>query len=226
MLLRKIISTTVFSFLIISCSSKNDQPVENESLTETDSLNIEENPNEDALSFESNPTMKGWLNFYKKENPEMGLANFELQETQKLEMMEGTISGTFDEDFDPVYLPFLVYNPSKTMYVDLDSYNWVLDKEGNAMYEADQEVNLVSVKDKTVKRIGFYGPSYWAEDAFWINDSIFVLLENSDQNQTGFRLINLIENTASNYINTQPLKIRDEFYNDLRLQNKGVKVIH
>lgn len=220
---RKILLVSMLSFFVISCDDKKDESVENEPLSEVDSTDVEDS---ESMSFEANPTMKGWLDFYKKENPEMGLANFELQKTTKLDMMDGSVSGIFDSEFDSVYMPFLVFNPSKTMYIDLDSYNWVLDKDGNAMFEADQEVNLVNLKDKSVKRIGFYGPSYWAEDAFWMNDSVFVLLENSDQNETSFQLINLKENTISNYINTKPLNIREEFYNDLRLNRKGVKVLH
>lgn len=221
---RKISILVLFGFLIISCSDKNEQPVSDESLTKIDSADLEEDS--EPMSFEANPTMKGWLDFYKKENPEMGLGNFELEKTTKLDMMEGSVSGIFDPEFDSVYTPFLVFNPSRTMYIDLDSYNWVLDKDGNAMFEPDQEVNLVNLNDKTIKRIGFYGPSHWAEDAFWMNDSVFVLLENSDQNETSFQLINLQENSISSYINKKPLKIREEFYNDQRLNRKGVKVLH
>lgn len=220
---RKISIAIVLGLIFISCSDKKDESVENEPLIEEDSSSMDYSQ---PMSFEENPTMKGWLDFYKKENPGIGLGNFEMQKTEKLEMMEGSVSGSFDSKFDSVYMPFLVFNPSKTMYVDLDSYNWVLDDDGTAMFEADQEVNLVNLKDKSVKRIAFYGPSYWAEDAFWMNDSVFVLLENSDQNETSFQLINLEENTISSYINKEPLKIREEYYNDLRLNKKGVKVIH
>lgn len=220
---RKISFVIIFGLIIISCSDKKDQSIENESLVEKDSISTE---NSQSMSFESHPTMKGWLDFYKKENPEMGLGNFEMLETKKLDMMEGSVSGIFDTEFDSVYMPFLIFNPSKTMYLDLDSYNWVLDEDGTAMFEADQEVNLVDLKDNTGKRVGFYGPSHWAEDAFWMNDSVFVLLENSDQNEMSFQLINLKENSISSYINTETLKAREEFYNDLRLNRKGVKVLH
>lgn len=221
---KKISIAVLFGLIIISCGDKKEESVENEPLVEVDSMEVADTS--EPTSFEANPTMKGWLDFYKKENPQMGMGSFELQKTTKLEMMDGTVSATYDADFDPVYTPFLIHNPSKTMYIDLDSYNWVLDDEGVAMFEADQEVNLVNLKDKTVKRIGFYGPSHRAEDAFWMNDSVFVLLENDDQNQTSFQLVNLAENTISSYLNKEPLKIREEFYNDTRLNKKGVKVLH
>lgn len=220
---RKISIAVLFALIIISCSDKKDEPVENEPLFEMDSAEVD---NSESMRFEQNPTMKDWLNFYKKENSEMGLGNFELQETKTLQTMEGSVYGTFDTEFDSVYKPFLIYNPSNTMYVDIDSYNWVLDEDGTAMFEPDQEINLVDVNKKSITRVAFYGPSHWVEDVFWINDSVFVLLENSDQNETSFQLINLQENSISSYINTQPLKISEGFYNDQRLNRKGVKVLH
>ncbi len=221
----KISILSIFLFFIISCSQKNEAPVADEPIIETDSLATEENTDDGFAVFGENKTLQRWLNFYQKENPGLKLENFKLQGSEKLEMMEGSVAGSFDEDFDSVYLPFLVYNPSKTLYLDLDSYNWVLDKEGNALFEADQEVNLVNLKEKTVKRIAFYGSSYWAEDAFWVTDSAFVLLQNNDQNEIEFRLYNLKDNSVSSYFYSEPLKIRDEFYNDSRLKNKGVKVL-
>ena len=193
-------------------------------MSKTDSLVTEEKTEDGFASFGENKTLKRWLNFYRKENPGLKLENFKLDESGKLETMKGTVLGSFDPGFDSVYLPFLIYNPPQTMYLDLDSYKWSLDKNGSVMLSVDQEIDLVNLKDKTVTRVAFYGPSYWVEDAFWINDSVFVLLENSDENQVGFRLFNLNENLISIYSYSEPLKIRDEFYNDFRLKNKGIKV--
>jgi len=176
-------------------------------------------------AFDENRTLQRWLNFYQQENPDLKLENFEFLESKKLETMKGTVSGIFDPEFDSVYLSFLIYNPSKTMYLDLDSYHWTLDKDGNALFEAGQEIDLVNLKDKTVTRVAFFGPPYWAEDAFWVTDSAFVLLQNSDRNEAGFQLFNLKENSVSTYSYSEPLKIRDEFYNDFRLKNKGIKVL-
>lgn len=219
---RKITSTVLFGFLIISCSDKKEETINSNPLTTHDT-----GDEEDALetvSFEENATMKNWLTFYQKDNPELDMGSFEMQQTEKLEMMQGSVKGVFDPEFDSVYEPFLVYNPSKTMYIDLDSYHWSPDKDGKPMFEADQEVNLVSLKDKTVRRIGFYGPSHRAEDAFWMTDSVFVVLENNDENQIGFQLYNLMENTVSNYNTTQTLKSVSNAYFETRLNQKGVEV--
>src|SRR5690554_7486346 len=71
------------------------------------------------------------------------------------------------------------------MYLDIDSYNWSVDNEGVAQFEADQEINLVDLKEKTVNRVAFFGPSHRIDDAFWVSDSIFVLLETGSDNRPG-----------------------------------------
>ena len=212
----------IFFFSILSCTDKKE-PIESNPLPETDSTAYE-TPDK-TLSFEESPVMQDWLNFYRQENPGMGMADFELEKTQKLETIPGTVNGNFDPEFDTVYEPFLVYNPSKTLYIDLDSYHWSLDKDGNALFEADQEINLINLNNQTVERIGFYGPSYRVEDAFWLTDSVFVLLEKSDGDEAGFRLFNLQENTVTDYVNTQPLKTGEQSYHDFRLSKKGVEIL-
>lgn len=223
----KTVATVIlFSVFSISCSDKKDGPVENEKITSTDSMDtiLPESKSKFA-EIEQNSTLSRWLEFYQKQNPDLNLNEFEIQHKDKLETMKGNVLGSFHAGFDSVYLPFLIYNPSKTMYLDLDSYNWILDENGIAMFEADQEVNLVNLKDKTVKRIAFFGPSHWIEDAFWISDSKFVLLQNSDENQTGFQIVDLENDSVQTYLYSKPLKINDKFYNDLRLKRKGIEIL-
>src|SRR5690606_10252965 len=102
------------AFLVFSCSDKKEETINSNPLTTHDT-----GDEEDALetvSFEENATMKNWLTFYQKDNPELDMGSFEMQQTEKLEMMQGSVKGVFDPEFDSVYEPFLVYNPSKTMY--------------------------------------------------------------------------------------------------------------
>jgi hypothetical protein len=223
----KTVATVIlFSAFSVFCSDKKDGPVENEKITSTDSIStIFPESKSKFAEIEQSSTLNRWLKFYQKQNPDLNLNEFEIQNTEKLETMKGNVLGSFDPGFDSAYLPFLVYNPSKTMYLDLDSYNWILDENGIAMFEADQEVNLVNLKDKTVKRVAFFGPSNWVEDAFWVSDSKFVLLENTDENQTGFQIVDLESDSVQTYFYSKPLKINDEFYNDLRLKKNGIRVL-
>src|SRR5690606_11292146 len=115
-------------------------------------------------------------------------------------------------------------NPSKTFYLDIDSYNWTKDKEGNALFEADQEINLVNLKEKTVNRVAFFGPSYWVDDAFWVSDSIFILLQNNDENIPEITTYNLKDNSVFLYRNDEPIQKTDSSYTQSRLEQKGVKM--
>src|SRR5690606_14108429 len=149
----------------------------------------------------SNTTFQNWLKYYQSADKSFSMGNFNLEESKKLEMQPGNVAGIFDSAFDKTYEPFLIYNPSKTFYLDIDSYNWTKDKEGDALFEADQEINLVNLKEKTVNRVAFFGPSYWVDDAFWVSDSIFILLQNNDENIPEITTYNLKDNSVFLYRN-------------------------
>ena len=191
-----------FVFFLSSCSEKKDETISETSIPGTDSVRyVQESETETSTitDLESNPTFQKWLNFYRSSDDSMSMGNFNLEESKKLEMQPGNVAGIFDSAFDKTYEPFLIYNPSKTFYLDIDSYHWTLEKEGMPLFEADQEINLVNLKEKTVNRVAFFGPSYWVDDAFWVSDSIFILLENNFDNQPDIQVFNLKENIISQY---------------------------
>ena len=136
---------------------------------------------------------------------------------QQNEWISGTVHATFDKEFDPVYLPFLVYSPDKTRYVDFDSYQWTLI-DGEPQFEADQEVNLVDLKNKTVQRIAFRGPSAVIEDVYWQNDSVVVLLENFDSVPL-IHKINLNNRSETTYTGTVKVKAKSAYFTN-RLHDK------
>lgn len=219
-------SLVLVIFFFFSCSEKKDETVSETPIPETDSIEYVEEAETSTISdLESNSTFQNWLKFYQSSDSGISMSNFNLTETQKLEVQPGNVIGNFEADFDETYEPFLIYNPSKTMYLDIDSYNWELDKEGVAQFEADQEVNLVSLKDKTVNRVAFLGPSYWVDDAFWVSDSIFVLLQNSDENQPEIMTYNLKNNSIYMFLHNEEIKSGKKGYTQSRLEKKGVKVI-
>lgn len=219
-------SLIISSFIIISCSEKKDEAVSDEILTESDSISSVEEPQAEKSTLSdlaSNATFENWLEHYQSANPSFTTGNFTLEQTQKLEMMPGNAKGNFEPEFDKSYEPFLIYNPSKTFYLDIDSYNWSKDKEGVAQFEADQEVNLVDVKKKTVNRVAFFGPSHWVDDAFWVSDSIFILLQNNDENIPEISTYNLKDNSVFLFRNQEPIQKTDSSYTQSRLEKKGVK---
>ncbi len=62
------------------------------------------------------------------------------------------------------------------MYVDINSYGMALDENNNAIFDVDQAINIVDVKNKTSTSIGFFGSVGRVEDAFWKDNSTIVLL--------------------------------------------------
>ena len=131
------------------------------------------------FSVQPDSVLTQWINYYKQKKPDFSLAGFKWCSTDSLMMMPGHVLGNFDREFDTIYTDFLIFNPSKSLYLDFDSFNWSLDKNGTPSFAVDQEIDMVDVEGRTVNRIGFNGPSYWAEDAFWVDDSTIVLLQNN-----------------------------------------------
>lgn len=213
-------------FFTISCGDKKEESVSDIEIPQKIEEPIVEEASEENLfvNFESQPNMKTWMDFYKSNDSDLSLNNFNLEESQKLKLMEGNVKGNFDPNFDKTYEPFLIYNPSKTMYLDIDSYNWEVDKEGTTLFNSDSEINLVNLNDKSVSRIAYYGPSYWVDDAFWLSDSIFALLENNYDNQPSIQIYNLKKNIVSPYVYSDTLSnMQQRSYLKKRLQSKGIK---
>src|SRR5699024_11163243 len=123
-----------------------------------------------------------WKKYYQSMQEDFDLKKFELVATSDLEIMKGSISAKYEKDFDSIYTDFLIYNPSENKYLDFDSYYWqISEKEDKKeiLYNADQEINVIDLKDSTVNRIAFRGPSFTVENAFWKNENTVILLEGT-----------------------------------------------
>lgn len=127
------------------------------------------------------------------------MENFKKEETYKLNRHESHVTPTWDKDFNPVYKSFLVYNSDSTLYLDFDSHKWRLDQDGKLQMGVEQEMVLVDTKNKKTETILIYGPSFIVEDAYFKNDSILVLLENSSDNIPAYQEINLKNDSATYY---------------------------
>lgn len=163
-----------------------------------------------------------WFQYYKSLNSTFREERFQLQTTSKINYQSSNVLTVNQKDFDKVYLSFLIYNKSKTQYLDLDSYQWFLMEDGTAGFEADQQVALVNVNNNEAKQIAFLGPSYWIEDAYWKGDSAVVLLGNSYDKVPFVMKYNFDKNTVQNYQYTDTLKFETN-YSNIRLNKKGIK---
>ena len=100
-------------------------------------------------------TFQNWLTYYQTENPDFAKEKFALTETSPITYNPSNIIVMNQKGFNEVYKPFFVFNQSKTAYLDFDSYHWIVDKDGSASFEADQQVALVDLRQKRQSKSRF-----------------------------------------------------------------------
>lgn len=169
----------------------------------------------------SNTTLSEWVNYYQNLEPDFSLNSFEFKSNDTLVIRQGNVFGNYDKNFDKIYSDFLIYRDDKEQYVDFDSYNWMLNENNKPDFSPDQEINLVDIKNKTVNRIAFRGPSQWVENVFWQNDSTIVFLENNYEKQPTILKLNLKNKSIKTFIYQDTLKFESE-YSKLRFKQKGL----
>ncbi|MBL1278797.1 MAG: hypothetical protein COA33_000870 [Fluviicola sp.] len=207
----------IFLLFLFSCVEENKK-------------NVEELTNNNTLSFRqvkllrndiSNNVFLNWSSYYKSLDSSFSADNFFLEDMKSINFIPGNINGIFDDEFDEIYTDFIVFSPSKVQYIDLDSYQWTIDENDSPIFSADQEINLVNISEQTVERIDFKGPHQWVEDAYWIDDSTIVLLENSSEGILRVSKINLFRKEIKTFKCGHTIHAKSK-YSELRLIKKGL----
>lgn len=206
--------TIIVLLSVVSCSKKMPQPIADNTKKKSQQAAIFKDNSVDSV-------YKNWLTYYvnhdKHFRPDaikkFGESGFDADR-------EGSIVAVYDHDFDKIYTPFLVYNPSKTKYLDFE--NWVLADDGTPGFDVDQELNLVDLKAKKVRKIAFYGSNSWVEDAYWKNDSVFVTLGNSYDKVLSKIEYNLNTHKKVGYQFVDTLNFVSEYTKE-RLKSRGIK---
>src|SRR5690606_9548140 len=72
-----------------------------------ENLNLERN---------SDSILTKWVDYYKEKKPSFSLSDFDLETTNSLGIMPGNVFGNFDENFDPIYKDFLIFNSDDQKY--------------------------------------------------------------------------------------------------------------
>ncbi len=206
------ISLLAVGILLCSCNKKNDQV----STTDHVSVTIDTATNSEPEA------LQRWIEFYKTTAPDFSIDKFSPAESSEINFSKGYVPGNFDSGFNPIYEPFLIYNESKTKYLDFDSYHWQLDGKGVPGFEADQQVNLVHIPEEKVEQIGYFGPSFRIEEGYWKGDSIAVLLGNTYEKVPFYIKYDFRKNTKQHFQYPDTLQAeRSYFYH--RLAEKGLK---
>ena len=191
--------------------------------------NPEKNVEKPKVENPTTPTAKDsiellpWFKYYQKENANFKSASFKLKQTTPISYQNSSIIILNQKGFNEVYKPFLIFNKSKSKYLDFDSYQWFLAPDGSAGFEADQQVVLVDYKKKEARQIAFFGPSFWIEDAYWKGDSVSVLLGNTYEKVPFMMKYNFNKNEVQLFEYPDTLKIQIP-YSKVRLRNHGIKV--
>lgn len=167
------------------------------------------NTSQPALFQDNNPIFKQWKSYYRLDRH--AKAEFLSTDTAQIPGISGTVLPTYDNAFDSVYLPFLVYSPDKTRYIDFDSYQWFLEK-GEPQFNVDQEIDLVDVKNKTVMRLAFRGPSSVVEEVYWKDNNTVVLLEIADETTPIVSIIDLKKNQIIHYESTGKVRASSGYF--------------
>ena len=209
-----------YLFLILTVFFSCDQNTKKNPL---EKIGVEKPKNSLKTEQEDDFNIQPWFQYYKKENPNFKHELFQLKQTSPISYDETTVAILNQKGFNEIYKPFLVFNKNKTKYLDFDSYQWFLQTDGSVSFEADQQVILVDFQKKSAHQIAFFGPSFWAEDAYWKGDSVAVILGNTHEKIPFITSYNFEKNTMKYYQYRDTL-VFETPYSTIRLQNNGIKI--
>jgi hypothetical protein len=164
-----------------------------------------------------------WFQYYRRENPNFRKENFKLEQTFPIPFQETTVTILNKKGFHEIYKAFLVFNESKTKYIDFDSYQWFPNSDGSISFEADQQIVLVDYVHKNARQIAFFGPSYWIEEAYWKSDSVAVLMGNSYEKVPFIFEYDFTKNMTKYFKYPDTLQFEMP-YSKIRWRSKGIRV--
>ncbi len=207
----------LLGFIIYSCNSKKDE-------TKVEDIAIIKNNSKvDSVKLDSLPTKsqqgrsfiyKNWLKYYEFRDPNFSDQNFTKEEDYVLSIQPTNSIGIWDSAYRKEYFPFLEFSPDSAKYIDIHSYAWEKHPSGKIIYNADQEVILGDIPNKKAYRLLYYGPSYWVEDAYFKNDSVVVLMENSSENIPAYQEVNIRNGKAQYYVYNSALNFKSNYLQD------------
>jgi hypothetical protein len=137
-------------------------------------------------------------------------------------------------DYEPDTACWLIFSPNRNFYLDLDFYSGIDDAIERGVYaggDVDAKTVLVNVRNKEAIDIIKTNCCNDAIDAFWVNDSVFVLLgqsfDMSSEEWSPYISVWNREKEISVYIYDGKINnFRDDNFSPFfkRLQRLGIKV--
>ncbi len=162
-------------FACKSDSDKQSSEVDND----IDTLDIERS--DTALSGETISffNQSGFSDFAKSKAPGFDWSKFKMSSYWQNDSLQVT-NFTAPDNYE-VYKKLFRYSPDSTMYLDLDSYNVLIQKDKRGNYVADDagpdtEVSLVNTRTNKKTRLIYTGPGNTVEDGAWIDSDNLVIM--------------------------------------------------
>lgn len=166
---RIILILIVLVFLTVHCRRKDKSvdtaefsPDNVAAYTEGDTLQVDLLPNQ----------IKEWVRFYSKWDTSFTFRRFKASGVNlHLNELPDAISKGNEQLFEST----LFFAPDRSKYIDLFSYNCILDNGKYVMGEIDQQVVLGDRNQHSKKQLMYFGPSQLAESAGWFNNHSFIV---------------------------------------------------
>jgi len=170
--------TSILMMILVSClfaCHQGDTEYTDDELVDPESvMSYEEN---DTLVLRKIPDgLSEWMNYYDNNDTAFVLKNFKASGvTLHMDVLQDAISSPGENAFTDLY----IYSPDSTQYIDLVSYNYIIDKSTGKNIlisgDPDQQVILADSKTKKKKQLMYNGPAQLAEFAAWTGNSSFII---------------------------------------------------
>ncbi|HRE52828.1 MAG TPA: hypothetical protein PK339_15500 [Flavitalea sp.] len=168
----------VASLFLFSCNSGSDKKAEPEVMPgESDTVEtVDTLLNSETISFFNH---SGYSDYARSRLKNFDWSRFKLVDTWKDDSL---MKSEFKPDnyYFERYGKFLKYSPDSSLFIDLDSYNTIIEIENGKLtgFEEgpDTEISLVDPSKKEKTRLIFLGPGGSVDEGGWLDKETLVLI--------------------------------------------------
>ena len=190
-----------------ACKNEPDQASGDTPAADADSLETERIDtvlSGETISFFN---QSGFSDFARSKAPGFDWSKFRIATSWQDDSLHVT-NFTAPDNYE-IYKRLFRYSPDSTMYLDLDSYNVLIQKDKRGNYVADDagpdtEVSLVNTRTNKKTRLLYTGPGNSVEDGAWIDSDNLVIMGFQEADSTDNRIpvlwrFNISSNTFYQY---------------------------
>ncbi|NML20044.1 hypothetical protein HHL16_04120 [Pseudoflavitalea sp. G-6-1-2] len=180
------IYTGLLALLFAACNNSSDKKAEDND-TDTDSI-VVVGP-DTTLTSETIQKFHtaGFTDYVKTRIPSFDWSKFKYKSSYE---EDSTLTSEFSppKSYYANYGSFLKYSPDSTRFIDLDSYNIDIVKDGRGRFIGtaggpDTEVSLINPKTGKKERLLFMGPGGTVEDAFWLSNNELAIVGTQENEE-------------------------------------------